>query len=446
MKLLEAKHIHFIGVGGIGTSSLAQILHHKGKRVTGSDQTPSEITKSLKLSGIKIQIGHEQKIPQADLVIYSEAIPSTNTELQAAKKQKIETISYPQALGQLTKEYFTVAIAGTHGKSTTTAMTALIAVEAEYIDPTVIVGTKIKEFGNKNYRVGENNLLIVEACEYKEGFLNLHPDILVITNIEAEHLDYFKTFQNYLKAFEKLCANVPKAGKIIINTDQPHTKDVAKNAKAELIEWSEHGKTHLKLHDKKLKTDLLETKINPAVPGHFNIQNATAAAITSYALGIAREDVENAISSFKGTWRRMDHKKVKGLSPIFIDDYAHHPTEIELTLKAIREDNPKKRILVVFQPHQYSRTRELLLQFARVFHEVDQVIIPDIYAVRDTKEDIASVSAQELVDKINLHSKNAQNGSNLNSTAELIKTNHKKYDIIVTMGAGNIHDIYQKLN
>ncbi|MFH1218578.1 MAG: Mur ligase domain-containing protein, partial [Candidatus Peregrinibacteria bacterium] len=307
-------NIHFVGIGGIGTSSIAQILHHRGHKVSGSDTTASSITRSLKLSGIKVTIGHTEKniTKKLDKVIYSPAIPPTNPELKKANALKIETISYPQALGDLSKKYFTIAVSGAHGKSTTTAMISLIAKNAG-LDPSVVIGTKIPQFKNKNYRVGDSNLLIVEACEYKRSFLHLHPDILLITNIEAEHLDYYKNLKDYIHAFSQIAK---KSKRIIIDPTNKNSKTAIKGLKKEII--------HI---DK-------TTHVTPSLPGKFNITNATFAATAAKLLNIDPKIIQNSIHSFKGTWRRLEYKKTK-FKTTFIDDYGHHPTEIELTLNAI---------------------------------------------------------------------------------------------------------------
>lgn len=451
MEIKEAKYIHCIGIGGIGLSSLAQILYKQGKKISGSDQTSSDITKSLKLSGIKVEIDHkETNIKKTHhLVIYSPAIPRNNIELLAAQKLGITCLTYPQALGQLTEQYYTIAIAGTHGKSTTTAMTAKIMIDAG-MDPTVVIGTKMKELKNKNYRVGQGNYLIIEACEYKESFLHFNPNLLVITNIEADHLDYFKTITNYKKAFEKLVKRVPKDGTIIINADDKNCKTVIKNSKSLIVKW---GKS--KTADFQLKSNSLECResvegtsviiLKPAVTGEFNIKNAAAAAVAANILNIEEQKIEKSIKSFKGTWRRMQYKHKKNYPCQFIDDYAHHPTEIELTLNAIREKHPKEKLLVIFQPHQYSRTKKLLKEFGPVFTQADTVIIPNIYKVRDSEEDVKSVSVKNLVTEIKKYNKATQDGHSLEKTANFIEKNHTKYDLIITMGAGDITNIYKLL-
>ena len=419
-----AKNIHFIGIGGIGTSSLAQILHERGDNISGSDLVQSQITKSLKLKGIKVYTGHSPKNikKNIDLVIYSPAIPASNLELKHAKKLGIKSLSYPKALGDFGKNFYTIAVAGTHGKSTTTAMLSVIAKNAR-LDPTVVVGTKIKEFKNKNFLTGKSDLLIIEACEYKKSFLNFSPDLLIITNLEADHLDYYKNFKDYKDAFKKL---VKKSKQIIINSDDKDLKEVSKGAK--ILFWNSKNKSNFKLQ----------------LPGGFNQENANNAAVAAKVLDIDDETIRKSLKSFKGTWRRMDYKRKKLGKVKFIDDYAHHPTEIKLTLNAIRENNPDSKILCIFQPHQYSRTALLLKDFANSFIEVDEVIIPNIYKVRDTDEDLKKVSVDKLVDEIKKHKKKARNGKSLKNTAEYIKEHHKKYDIIITMGAGDISTIYKK--
>ncbi len=446
--MLKKKHIHFIGIGGIGTSAIAHIMKEKGFTVSGSDMEASEITDVLKKSGIKVKIGHDAKNITKDLnlIVYSPAIPKENVELIQAEKLGIETITYPQALGELSKEYFTIAVCGAHGKSTTTAMIALLLKNAG-LDPTVVIGTKIREFGNQNFRVGKSKYLVVEACEYKRSFLNIHPDILIITNIEADHLDYYKDLKDYKKAFTQMSEKLKKGGIVIINNDDKNSVDAAKKAKK--ITLSEKKKTSDFFFDRKNNTlhgKKTAVKITPSVVGAFNKLNASMAAIVGTTLKISSKEIEDSIKKFKGSWRRLEEKPFIGKTRI-IDDYGHHPTEISLTLAAIREENPHAKILCVFQPHQHNRTIELLKGFANSFHDVDEVIIPDIYKVRDKAEDIAKISAKILAEEINKACKKdkASDGGGLQKTAKFILKNHAKYDIIVTMGAGDIYNIHGML-
>lgn len=442
MAILDKKYFHLVGIGGIGVSSLAQILHYKGKKISGSDNTTSETIKSLKKIGIKISTEHNAKnvTKKHQLVIYSPAIPATNPELKKAHELGIKCLSYPEALGELSKEYYTIAIAGTHGKSTTTAMTSIILANAK-IDPTVVIGTKLREFKNKNFRVGKSKYLVIEACEYRRSFLNFQPDILVITNIEAEHLDYYQDLSDYKKAFEELACKVPKNGFIIANTDDGNLRDILKNAKAEIIKFGKNEKIKLKkneliINDKKIK-------LVPGVAGEFNVYNAANAAIVATQLKIDSKIIEKSIKSYTGSWRRMQYKKKKLGKTQFIDDYGHHPTEIKVTLGAVRERHPDAKILCVFQAHQHSRTKFLLKEFGYAFNSVDEVIIPNIFEVRDSEEIVKSINTDDLINEIKKHQPNASNGQGLEKTAEFIKKNYQKYDIIVTMGAGDISKLYK---
>lgn len=400
------KNIYFIGIGGIGMSGLANILLLKGNKITGSDTVNSEIIEDLKAKGVTVFSEHKNQniTKEIDFIIYSQAITENNPEIIEAKKLNLKIYSYPEYLGEFSKDYFLIAIAGTHGKSTTTAITALVL---EDLDPTVIVGTKIREFKGKNYRLGKSKYLILEACEYKEAFLNLKPDILVITNIEPEHLDYFKNEENYHKAFEKIKKNLRKNGKIIDETS-------ISNKKIEHI------------------------SIKPNVPGKHNVYNASLAAIVGTELGVPNKIIEQKISKFSGTWRRMEIINNNWHGKKIYDDYAHHPTEIRVTLEALKEKYPQENICCVFQPHQYSRTASMLQEFANSLQLADQVIIPNIYRVRDTDEDVSKINTDTLVDAINQHNKIAINGNGLEETYKYLEKSQKETDIIILMGAGDI--------
>lgn len=420
--------VHFIGIGGIGVSALAQIYKKQGKKISGSDVQASEITLKLQAEGTFIKIGHKEKnIPKnCDLIIYSPAIPQDNAELKSAKERGIKTLAYPQALGLLTEDYFTIAIAGTHGKSTTTAMTALVLQQSGF-DPTVVIGTKIPQLNGENYRVGNSRYLVVEACEYRESFLSIKPDIAIITNIEADHLDYFENEEKYFSAFCEFAKNIKKDGKIILTEDNENSQKLLKNCSK--VKHAELFKGHLKLQ----------------IPGKFNVENARLAATACRLLGIKKYQIKNSLQNFKGTWRRMEDKgKILG-DTIFIDDYAHHPTEIKVTLKAIREKYLDARILTAFQPHQYNRTKNFLPQFAESFGDTDAVLISDIYAVRDSEDDLKSITTEDLIAAIAKNHHQVIAGNNLKMTAKYILENYKNYDVIVTMGAGSIYKIYDLL-
>ncbi len=398
-------------------SALAQYYLSKGYEVSGSDLVASEITDFLKAKGIKIIIGNFAKNIEKDfdLVVHSPAVKADNSELSQAKSYKLKTMSYPEALGELTKEYYTIAVAGAHGKSTTTAMVALVLTKAG-LDPTVIVGTKLKEFGGSNFRAGKSKFLVIEACEYDDSFLHYFPKIIVITNIDKEHLDYFKTFANVKKAFKGFVAKLPSDG-FLVQDAKGKQKDAAKLRRI-------------------LK-----------VPGEHNVLNALDALEVARILLIPDKITFKALSEFKGTWRRFEEKNSKIKNFKIISDYAHHPNEISATLKAAREKYPKKKILCVFQPHQHQRTFYLFSDFVKVFSRaagrIDNIIITDIYDVagRETKKINEEVSSEQLVKKIDR--KNVCYIP-LCDIEKYIKENIKSGEVLIIMGAGDIYKLSEK--
>jgi UDP-N-acetylmuramate--alanine ligase len=450
--------IHFIGIGGIGVSALARYYLAQGHEVSGSDLVSSEITKALEKLGAKIFIGkHKAKnLPKdADLVIYSPAVEEKNPELKKARKLKIKCQSYPQALGELTKNHFTIAVCGSHGKSTVAAMIGLILTKAG-LNPTVILGTKLREFGDSNFRMGSlpnikqrttnneqfsehqtsNNeqFLVIEADEYKESFLNYWPKIIVLLNIEYDHPDYFKDLNHYILAYKKFVSHLPKDGILIANKDDKNTFKTFKNKKAIWYSLREKG-------SKKLRKIL-------KIPGEFNVSNALAALKVARVLKIPDKISFKVLSQFKGTWRRFDIKKIKfskNLEPktfTLITDYAHHPTQVKVTLKAAREKYKNKKIWCIFQPHQYQRTYYLFDDFIKVFkeHPVDKVIITDIYTVsgRESKKIMRKVNAQKLVEAIN-----KENVIYLpkEKIIDYLKKNLRGREVVIIMGAGDIYNL-----
>src|SRR3989344_4018538 len=420
--------IHFIGIGGIGVSALAQYYLQKGHDISGSDLAASEITNFLASKGVKIMIGNmaENIQPDFDLVIHSPAVKPENPEYAAAKKASIKTQSYPQALGELTRQYKTIAISGSHGKSTTTAMIALILIKAG-IDPTVIVGTKLKEFGNTNFRIGKSNYLVIEACEYDGSFLEYSPQIAVITNVDKEHLDYFKTFANVKKAFKDFAKKVPADGFLITEKNLP-------------VKASPVGVAFgLRPRDAK--------KLKLQVPGKHNIYNALAALAVARILGVKDEVSFKALAEFNGTWRRFETKevKIKNLKLKIVSDYGHHPTEVMATLKAAREKFGKAKIWCIFQPHQKQRTYYLFKDFVKLFRtiKIDQIIITDIYDVagREEKNINEKVDSPLLVKKIGR--KHVQYMP-LEAAEKFVKENIKSREVLIIMGAGDIYKLFDK--
>jgi len=430
--------VHFIGIGGIGVSALARYYLKKGCQISGSDLVSSEITDALKKKGAKILIGQNKtgNLPKdADLIIYSPAVQPDNPELKEVKKIKIKIQSYPQALGELTKKYFTIAISGTHGKSTTTAMIGLLLVKAGF-DPTVIIGTKLKEFGDSNCRVGKSQYLVIEADEHMASFLNYWPKIIALTNIERDHLDYYKNLKNILKTFKKYIGHLPKNGWLVANRDDKNVQQLTKSKKQETVYYS------LKQPEAKKLKKILK------VPGEHNIYNALAALTTARILKIPDRISFKALSEYKGAWRRFEIKRItwEKKQITLISDYGHHPTKVRVTLKAAREKYPKQKIWCIYQPHQYQRTYYLFNDFVKVFKRapVDKLIITDIYDVagREEKKIKEKVNSKKMVKAIN---KSQVMYLPNEKILEYLKQNLKGREAVIIMGAGDIYNLTLRL-
>lgn len=431
--------VHFIGIGGIGISGIARIYKQKGWEVSGSDEEQTEITKNLKEAGIKVLIGHKpQNIPTSTiLIIYSEAVPKSNPELKQAKVLKIKVLSGAEALGELSKEYFLIAISGMHGKSTTASMVGAILLKAK-LDPTFIIGVK------NGWRLGKSKYLILEADDYQAKFLNYHPDILILTNIEEEHLDWFKNFQRIKEVFQKYINQVK--GHIIVNKDDKNTMEILSLALPPLAIRKKTTTYSLKDKEAILLNNILK------VPGKHNVSNALAALKAVRILGINDEVSYKAISEFKGAWRRFEESdlKIKNQKLRVISDYAHHPTEIAATFQALKEKYSKKRIWVVFQPHQYQRTFYLFNRFVEIFQRakkefgIEKIIITDIYSVkgRESQSIRKKTNSQKLVKTIE---REEVEYFKQNLLEQYIKKNASKIDVLVIMGAGDIYKLKEKL-
>ena len=443
--------VHFIGIGGIGVSALAQFFLSIGHEVSGSDLISSEITEALKKKGVKLFIGKHKKEnikKDVSLVIYSSAITKENSELKEAKRRKILTQSYAQALGELTKKYFTIAVSGSHGKSTTTAMAALILIKAG-LDPTVIIGTKLKEFGDTNFRIGKSKYLVIEADEHFASFLNYWPNIIVLTNIEREHLDYYKNLQNILKTYKGYVLHLKNGGILVFNKDCKNVLEVAKKIKNKIPFSLKEQK-----EAKKIKKIL-------QVPGNFNVFNALAALAVARVLRIPDKISFKALSQYKGAWRRFEiHQVTYDTKHItIISDYAHHPTKVRVTLKAAREKFPKRKIWLVFQPHQYQRTYYLFDDFVKVLKNalrpvqqtyrkqaqgkppVDNLIITDIFDVAGREEKVIKkrVSLEKLVKAIN--NRKTIYISTIGKIYDYLRKNLKGGEVVIIMGAGDIYKL-----
>lgn len=431
--LSKIKNVHFVGIGGIGISAIVRMMIGEGKNVSGQDMQESEIINSLRLLGVDIKLGqsYENISEDTELIIYTIAIENYDLEFfKKIKNSHIKSISYPEALGLISKGKYTIAISGTHGKTTTTGMLAEILSRTGK-DPTVIIGSLMKN--KTNFIHGNSDLFLVEACEYKRSFLQLCPNILVITNIDNDHLDYYKDIEDIKSAFRELAKKVPKDGFIVCDTSDTHAKDVIRDLDIKVINYKDFFDKNLKLK----------------IPGTHNKLDASMALAVADILEIDKNQSVSAICEFTGTWRRFEYKgKLENGVKIY-DDYAHHPAEITYTLEAFREIYPKEmewNITVVFQSHLYSRTKLLMEDFAKSFLLADYVIVLPIYFARE--EDDGTVSAEILAKKINDYSKNAKSFDSFLQAEEFLKKNLKDMDeknIIVTMGAGEAFKIAEKL-
>ncbi|MGC9049150.1 MAG: UDP-N-acetylmuramate--L-alanine ligase [Patescibacteria group bacterium] len=479
MSLVGIRKIHFIGIGGIGVSAIAKMMFLLGRKVSGSDLVRSEITDDLEKKGATIFLGHKKENLEndTDLVIYSPAVPENNPERQAAKEYKIQEFSYPEFLGELSKNYFTIAVSGTHGKTTTTAMLGLI-LEKAGLDPTVIVGSKVKNFPDGNFRLGKSKYLVVEGCEWNAHMLKLQPKIIVLTNLEADHLDYYKDIDDIIFHFQKYIDKLPSQGKIILNIDDenllkkilPHRKIISYGIKKPADVMAKNIKTGPGFQkfdlvaDSKvygLKSTVYDLKLK--IPGIFNIYNALAAATCALTLGVKPEIIKEVLENYTGAWRRFQiiDAELRGLTRkvTIVSDYAHHPTAVKVTIKAARQFFPKQRIFVVFQPHHHHRTKALFDDFVKSFDEADLAIISEIYSVagRELNDD-KNISSKDLVKAIINHQKTIPSiGANkgniemvfyakdLEETKKMILENIKENDILLIMGAGDIYKIIDEL-
>jgi len=417
--MFNRKSYFFIGIGGIGISAIAKMLFKNGKNVSGSDANKSEITDDLKKMGIRITIGHKaSNIPKdTEIVIHTIAINSNNPEILEAKKRKLKIITYPEALGELSKEMFTIAVSGTHGKTTTTAMIGYILKKAG-LDPTIIVGSKILG-ENTNFISGKSQYLVVEACEYRRSFLNLRPNILVITNIEADHLDYYKNIKDIQNAFQELINKVPKDGYIITKLKGDNIEKTLKKARAKILDY-----------------DLVVMNQKIGISGEHNILNAQAAIKAVEPLGIDKEKAIKYLKDFKGTWRRLEYKGKVGKN-IFYDDYAHHPTEIKASISTLSDKYPNHGIICVFEPHQQSRTRLLLNDFVKALRLADKVFIAPILITREI--DDHKTTNKMLAEIVNKYTPALPVENHNELKKHLLKIDSSKPLCVVLMGAGNIY-------
>lgn len=421
--LAEAKHIHFIGIGGIGMSALARFFLAEKKQVSGSDRAASLITDALEKEGVEFfpeQVASNIKAG-IDLIVYTEAMSPEQEEMMAARALNVPMMNYFEALGLVANEYYLIAVAGTHGKTTTTAMLTDILEEAD-LDPTAIIGSLRSKTGS-NFRRGKSNYAVVEACEYKRDFLHLQPEILVITNLEFEHVDYYKDLADVQDAFRTLALAVPETGFIVTDTSNVNIKPALEGVQATVIDYRQFIDLDLTLRQ----------------PGLHNRLNAAAASAVAKCLEVESKEVTSALENFAGTWRRFEYKGAfvndNGKVQVY-DDYAHHPTEIMATIAGTRELYPNHQLTVVFQSHTYSRTAELFADFATALTKADKVVLLPIYAARE--ENVSGVTSEKLAAVIKELGTEVVCFTTVGAATEEVRMNTAAEGVVVVMGAGDM--------
>jgi UDP-N-acetylmuramate--alanine ligase len=422
----DIQQVHCVGIGGVGVSAVARLFHHRGVAVSGSDAAQSPVVTWLREEGLQVTVGHDAaNVPSGtDVVIYSIAVPHNNPELRKARETGIPALTYPETIGLVSQDLHTLAVSGTHGKTTTTAMLADIFADSN-LDPTVIVGSMLKN-SHTNFLPGSDDLFVVEACEYKRSFLHLHPDELIITNIDTDHLDYFDGLSDVQDAFTGMVDRVPEDGAVICNPNNNNAAPVLKDTSVTVIDY----------YDTDIDSDQLQ------VFGQHNKENAQAAVAAATNIGVNKDVAREAVASFSGTWRRAQKKGETENGAVVYDDYGHHPTEIRSTLAGFRERFAERALTVVFQPHLFSRTKKLLDEFATSFSAADHVIVLPIYAAREAP---TRISSEDLVKKIREHHGNVSFAEDFDDARRQITEYTGKDSLILTQGAGDVYKVSDQL-
>ena len=424
MELSKVQRIYFIGIGGIGMSALARFFVHEGKTVTGSDRTASVVTDGLVALGVALQFEQVAAniTPNIDMVVYTEAMAQDHPEMVAARALGVTMMNYFDALGMVANEYYLIAVAGTHGKTTTTAMLTDILEEAG-LDPTAIIGSLRSKTGS-NFRPGKSKYAVVEACEYRRDFMSLQPDVLVITNIEYEHVDYYKDLADVQSAFRELALQVREGGAIITAATDPAIIPIIAGLQTTVIDY----------------TKSLDLTIKLRQPGLHTRLDAAAASAVGQFLGVEKEVINAALENFAGTWRRFEYKGEVSGTHVY-DDYGHHPTELRVTMAGARELYPNRKLIVVSQTHTYSRTMELFDDFVAAYAAADQVYLLPIYAARE--ENLSGVTSEQLAAAITATGTPTEVMQTGVMIAETIRETLDSSDpaVVLVIGAGDVTTI-----
>ncbi|WP_288478529.1 UDP-N-acetylmuramate--L-alanine ligase [uncultured Clostridium sp.] len=446
----KQKKVHFIGIGGISMSGLAAVLLNNGFKVSGSDSKESKITNSLKEKGAEIYIGHKREnLQNVDLVVYTAAIPSDNPEILEAKENNIHLMDRAEFLGLIMKGHkYNVAVAGTHGKTTSTSMITNITLKGN-LDPTILVGGELDIIGG-NYRIGSSDYFVTEACEYKESFLKFYPYVGIILNIDADHLDYYRDLNHIIETFKKFSTLIPEDGYLIGYNGDKNVRGILEEAKCNTLSYgledADVTARNIEFNNKGCATftvnkkgeDLFTVSLN--MPGTHNILNALSTICVGLIFNIPFEKIAEGLNECKGAHKRFEYKgEIDGIT--IIDDYAHHPVEIQATLNTAKKI-PHGKTYCVFQPHTYTRTKTLFDEFTTAFKDSDELILMDIYAARE--KDNGLVSSDELGDAIRKTGLKCTNVHSHDEAVAYLKKVAKKDDMILTVGAGDVVIVGEK--
>lgn len=443
----KTNHIHMVGIGGIGMSGMAEILIQRGYRVTGSDGALSDTTRRLEDLGATIFEGHAaENIAGADVVVYTSAVKAEeNAETKAALEQRIPTIKRAEMLAELMKMKYGIGVAGTHGKTTTTTMIGLVTQKGNY-DPTIMVGGKVHSFDKTNAVVGKGDVIVVEADEFDRTFLRLTPSIAIITNIEAEHLDIYDDLEDVKGAFIDYANKVPFYGSVIVCLDDSNVRSILPDLERKVVTYGLTPQASIRATDIQMNqftTTFTVTKdgdklgvITLKAPGEHNVKNALAAVATGLELDIDFKLIKEGLEAYEGVYRRFQLKYKNGI--MVIDDYAHHPTEVQATLNAAKTGWPDRRVVAVFQPHLYSRTQDLYKEFGLSFFDAEALVVTDVYPSRE--KPIEGVTGKLISDTAEKYGhKNVTYVEDKKNVSDALKNIVQPGDIIITMGAGDIY-------
>ena len=460
---LEGRRLHFVGIGGCGMSGLARIARRAGAVCTGSDHAPSDTITALRGEGFNVSLEQTTDTVPADseVLVISAAIGDTHPEVVEATRRGMRVVKYARMLGELMVGRTGVAVAGTHGKSSTTSLLSHTLISAG-LDPSVIVGANCPQIGG-GWRVGKSDILVAEACEYDRSFHNLHPTHGLVLNVEEDHMEIYHSIDAIVDAFRSFAQLLPADGSLLIGHDQSHRLAITAGLACDVqtlgfspqADWrvsvadegdAAAGPPRVTLFE---KGKAVASWLSP-LPGDHMAYNAAAAAVTAHRLGADWDAVAHGIETFAGLDRRMQRLGTRPAGDgvtgeagdvTVVDDYGHHPTEIDTTLRALRRHYRPQRLICVFQPHQHSRTRFLMDQFATSFSEADLIIVPDIYFVRDSEQERQEVRAAELVERLRRRGQKALHMEPLAAIAEHLAMITRPGDLVVTMGAGNVWEV-----